>query len=351
MPDIHPEELLERDADQLSLEEKERLDEHLRVCGVCRFEQQVKLDISAELAGASTVGSPLATPRLAPQVLRRVSERPVPPAKPPAIPARPRRRMGLAKRAGVVSAILLGASGAAAAGGKVVADGWTGLSAWVGGSRPPVSTSSQQMPSPQQQARVQSPVPSSLPPTVEELEAEVTEEDEVVAATPRASQPQSKTGSLATAESGSAARGPDAVSQPPAPAEPVADASTPPTATELFRGATQARQQGAYERAIAGYERVIAEYPRSAEARTARVVLARLELDLGLSDKAAERFERSSKERGELSELALVGRARALRKLGRRQEEVAVWRSLLARFPQTAHRAVAEARLQALQAK
>jgi len=51
--DLHPEDLFDKEArGTLSVEERERLDLHLRACAVCRFERLVMHDVADEVAGA-----------------------------------------------------------------------------------------------------------------------------------------------------------------------------------------------------------------------------------------------------------------------------------------------------------
>ncbi len=145
----------------------------------------------------------------------------------------------------------------------------------------------------------------------------------------------------------------------PRPARPVGSlpsmleqAVTPEDPDALLRAANQARRARAFAEADRLYTDLQARFPGSRAARTSRVPHARLLLDT--LDRPADAFASFSAyldadPRGTLSEEALVGRAQALRRLGREVEARDAWRSLLVRFPEsvhapTAHDQIAEVR-------
>jgi len=128
------------------------------------------------------------------------------------------------------------------------------------------------------------------------------------------------------------------------------DRSPPPSTLEvpvaladpdaLLRAANQARRARAFAEADHLYTDLQARFPGSRAARTSRVPHARLLLDT--LDRPADALNSFSAyldadPRGTLSEEALVGRAQALRRLGRHAAARDAWRSLLARFPESVH--------------
>ena len=129
----------------------------------------------------------------------------------------------------------------------------------------------------------------------------------------------------------------EAVPEPPA---------VRPSAIELFSAANRARVAGDAALAIATYRRLEAEYPSSSEAVTARLSLGMLHLQSGAPALALEQFRayRSATRGPGLAE-ALFGEARALGRLGRRDEERALLRELLEKFPRSAYASAAQKRL------
>jgi TolA-binding protein len=119
------------------------------------------------------------------------------------------------------------------------------------------------------------------------------------------------------------------------------------SAEELFARANQLRRGGRDAEAMAAYRELQRAFPNSREGKLSQATLARLELEHGRAAEALSGFDSylKSGDTGAMTEDALVGRAVALQKLDRRDEERATWQELLARFPNSIHRSRARARL------
>lgn len=111
------------------------------------------------------------------------------------------------------------------------------------------------------------------------------------------------------------------------------------SSVELFAAANSARRNGDTQKAITLYQRLQAQYPSSEEAVVSHVLLARLELGRGAAALALRDFEAYLEQvpRGSLSQEALQGKAEALSRLGRKEEEAAAWRRLLEEFPNSVY--------------
>jgi TolA-binding protein len=122
-----------------------------------------------------------------------------------------------------------------------------------------------------------------------------------------------------------------------------------PTAPQLFSLANRARVAGEVDSAISTYRRLELEYPHSSEAVTARLSLGMLYLQNGAPERALEQFNayRAVAHGPALAE-ALFGEARALERLGRREDERERLRELLEKFPRSAYAAAARRRLDEL---
>lgn len=129
---------------------------------------------------------------------------------------------------------------------------------------------------------------------------------------------------------------------PPRP-EP-SSSTAPPSAASLFSAGNAARRAGEARRALALYHQLQRLYPGSREARLSRAMTAKLMAETQ-PEKAVDGFDAYLDEGGRLDEEALVGRADALAKLGRRDEEAATWHRLLAEHPRSIHAARARQRL------
>jgi TolA-binding protein len=143
--------------------------------------------------------------------------------------------------------------------------------------------------------------------------------------------------------------------EPPLPAIelPVEQRDTPPatspslSAAELFATANASRSEGQGRRALSLYGELQRRYPGSAETEVSHVSLGRVMLDLGQFSGALTQFNRylSRKPGGSLAQEALFGKASALARLGRTEEERRTWESLLAQYPKSIYRDRASERL------
>jgi len=126
-------------------------------------------------------------------------------------------------------------------------------------------------------------------------------------------------------------------------------APEPSGAAKLFADANQARRAGQLGKASGLYHLLQDQYSGSSEAELSRVTLATLLLNGGDASGALAGFERylAGPSRA-LEAEALVGRARALERLGRRQLETAAWREVQHRFPGSVYARQAAERLTAL---
>lgn len=136
---------------------------------------------------------------------------------------------------------------------------------------------------------------------------------------------------------------PSAIAAP----RPVETTATP---AELFRDANAERRAGNTAKAIELYRTLQRAHPGAAEAQASRVSLGRLLLDRqGDPTGALTQFEAYLKgaptDGGSLAEEARVGRALALQRLGRSDEERRAWEELLVRHPQSLQGAQARERI------
>jgi outer membrane protein assembly factor BamD (BamD/ComL family) len=121
-------------------------------------------------------------------------------------------------------------------------------------------------------------------------------------------------------------------------------------AGQLFAAANAARGAGDLRVAARRYELLERRHPASPEAAVSLVSAGDVLLRLGETAAALEHFDRylGSNGRGALALEALFGRARALRDLERRPDELETWRELLRRFPGSLYEATARRRLDEL---
>jgi tetratricopeptide (TPR) repeat protein len=120
-------------------------------------------------------------------------------------------------------------------------------------------------------------------------------------------------------------------------AAPVEIALTP---ADLLLRARDQRTRGRFADARDSYERLLASYPDTEEGRAALVSLGQMNLvELRNPEAALRLFDRYAGLGGVLLEEALLGRVRALGRLGRRDAERDAIDTFLARFPESAHAA------------
>jgi TolA-binding protein len=324
---LHPEELFDKLLEgELSPAERERLRQHLEGCEVCRFEYAARADFEREALSLGSSPPPLMPVRIRPAA---------------ALPVRRRRRRLLMW--GLAAAALITASGAVASvlGGRPV---WQSVSLLVS-ARVPAAPAQQP-----QSAKVRAPEQVAPALALEPAPAAALEEPTTSAG------PVVRSARIAAAQKGLGAK----VQVPSATKEPVAAASKelasrepaakePAPAAKLFAEANQARRAGDFGRAAGLYHLLQDQYPGSAEAELSRVTLALLQLDSGDARGALTGFERylAGSSRG-LEAEALVGRARALGRLGRRDLEALAWQEVQRKYPRSIYGRQASERLLAL---
>ncbi|HVU51159.1 MAG TPA: hypothetical protein VHL80_10760 [Polyangia bacterium] len=124
-----------------------------------------------------------------------------------------------------------------------------------------------------------------------------------------------------------------------------------PDAAALFGAAERAREDGDFVEARRLYGQLASRYRGTREELSARVLGGQMLLDdLDQPAAALSAFDRYLRDEpgGTLAEEAIVGRAQALRRLGRADAEAAAWSDLLARHPRSVHAELARERLAAL---
>jgi len=284
-------------AGTITLAERRQLDAHLLHCASCRLTLQLGYDFDQVLS--EQPGDELLAARIAAVVAGR--------------PKRVVRGRGLA----VAAALLLLVSASAVA----VAAGPTLLRAWRAWRAPAVAEPPRPIPA----AEVKL-IPAEIPvaPTVEAA-VDAPPEPEPVVPVPSS---------------------PGRVHRPrPSVPEHVAAA---PTADELFATANARRRSGDVSSARALYIDLQKKYPTSSSATVSHVSLGRLFLDR-LHDPASAlaQFDGylAQSAHATLAEEALFGRATALMRLGRHDEERATWQRLMLRFPASVYSERAAARL------
>lgn len=392
---LHPDDLFDREArGQLTPAERALLDAHLASCAVCRFERAVRDDFAGEAAAFEQAGGVAPLPVVAPRAAGpEVPDLAIAPAPAPVrhISSAPRSRsMGARLRIGLMAAAATFVVGAAAAAGFA---GATRVFNLVPAPPPPAAP----VVAPVQTTRAvgRGPVaPRTTPAPAETAAAAEPAEPAAVEAAPVApsnaapspttdpapaivapAAPAPAQPALAAAQpihvapSGVAASPHAGVASPavtqapqvaaippiatPEQKEPVRPEPPPvasgATAASIFADANAARRSGDDARATALYRELDRRYPDSAEAKVARATLGRMLLDHGDPSAALERFDAYlEKSRGTLSEEAMIGRAEALRRLGRAAEEKATWQKFLQTYPGSPHAARARARISTL---
>jgi hypothetical protein len=120
----------------------------------------------------------------------------------------------------------------------------------------------------------------------------------------------------------------------------------PTTASGLFDSANAARRAGDTTTALARYDALDVQFPQTAEARVAKATTGKLLLDRGDAAGALSRFDAYlASGASELREESMAGRATALERLGRGDDEVRAWAALLAAYPVTPYAVHARARV------
>jgi TolA-binding protein len=130
----------------------------------------------------------------------------------------------------------------------------------------------------------------------------------------------------------------------------VRGAGTSQSAEALFADANSARRAGQYSLALRRYADLRHAYPGSREELTARVIVGDLMLAEGSAREALSSFDSylAANPDGNLAEEARVGRALALQRLGRRDDERAAWTQVLRKHPDSVQGARARSRLDEL---
>jgi TolA-binding protein len=311
--ELHPEDLLERDArGELDEVGRSRLEAHLGRCAACRLERIARLDFRREAETLETSGEPAHVQ----QLLARVLASPRPNVAPIAAKQKLRARR-------VVPLLFAAAFVSAAA--------W----ATIAGRPVPRTAPTARTPPPSLPAAAPAPAPTGAPvadpvtPAVLAMKTPTAEP--TPAPTARASRPTSAT----------AQRAAFVVRALP---------DDPEAAGRDFDRANAARRSGQHGPAADLYRALIARYPGSAEAHASLVALGRMLLDDGDAAGALRSFDQYLSSGGAMVEDVMAGRAIALRNLGRPGDEVRAWRALLSQYPSSVHAERARHRLVELEA-
>lgn len=344
--DLHPEDLLDREArGAITPRDRALLDAHLSRCSACRLEREARADFAEELAADMPAhdGSLLVARALE----KKAAAAPETPAPTPRPSVRPRQRLRVAFF--IAAALML----AGVAGATRVTGVWSLL------APTPTRVTPTRAAPPTESPRAPAAARAATADTAAALDAPR-------AATPIAPVPIAPAShpspglllphAAAQAASGADARGNAATTGASSvfPSHPVAPpAGEPPSdsggAAALFGSANDARRHGEHGRAASLYRDLLARHPSAPEANATRVALGRLLLDDGDAAGALPLFETYLRGGdGALREEAMVGRARALDRLGRATDERAAWSTLLTSYPQSIHAARAHGRLEEL---
>jgi TolA-binding protein len=303
--DLHPEDLLEKDAQgSLDASERARLEAHLAHCSACRMERLLRADFAGELE---------AEVPLERSVGLGIEQIPVaaPPRESITMLRGPRRRRHRAVWLLAAAALLVG--GVAAAAMSLGEGQWPAL-------RGAATAPAEVAPPAVATAKIhRSAVPVADVPQAAPIEAIA---EPVVAVTAPVAQHRPQH---------AAAVAPAAVVGP----------------AELFDTAAEARRRSDYGRALDLDRELEQRYPTSTEAQASRAIVGRLLLDRGDPAGALAKFDSYlAAGSGGLGEEALVGRAAALDRLGKTDEATRAWGALVAAFPDSPYAARARARLE-----
>jgi len=122
--------------------------------------------------------------------------------------------------------------------------------------------------------------------------------------------------------------------EPPSPPSAgMGEPASKPSAAALLERARRELARAQPRQALAVYEQLRSTYPTSVEARTVLVTMGKLELDLAQPRRALAHFEAYLRDGGALAPEARAGQARALRALGRKEEEQRALQRYLAAHP------------------
>jgi TolA-binding protein len=307
--ELHPEELLDRDArGELGDAERQLLEAHLSRCAACRIERRARVDFRAEVEPPEGVGDPADVQPLLARVLAMRPESVEPRAR---RASRGRRLLPLLVAAALVSAAAWAATAVR-----------TGLhaSAPPGTPLPSIPAATQALP-----VTPSGPANAEPTPTAAATIAEVAAPAGPVTDAPR--------------PAGAAMGGAERVSfVTHAPTEPL-------SAGTAFDRANSARRSGDHRRAAELYRSLVTRYPRTAEARASLVALGRMLLDDGDAAGALGSFDQYLASGGALAEDAMLGRALALHHLGRAGDEAQAWSTLVREYPGSVHASRARQRL------
>lgn len=301
--DIHPEELLDKSAaGSLSANEEQLLKAHLARCEVCRFELALRSDLADDVAEREL----MAPPQLS-------SQMPLPPR---ATPSRVRRWSLAWGAAAAVFVLAAGALGAYAV-------------RWPHAQRSALSAVGS-LAAPQPSARA--PVAKSRARRANTEQTNVVAPSEAVPSLIESALP-----ARSPAVSAPASRSRDRIAPPAPPA--LSDEAV--SAQSLFAAANRARRAGDVTLAKQLYASLQRQFPRSSEASISRVTSGSLLLN-GDPVSALANFDAYLASGAQpLAAEALVGRARALRAMGRTAESMRAWQDVATRFPTSVYAAEA----------
>ena len=324
--DLHPEELIDKLSNGfLTAAESERLDAHVAVCKVCRFELAARLDFRDEAVPLNPLKQPTSL-LFDPQ---RATEP-------------PRRRKGPRVWGLIAATLVIAIAGLAGA--------ISGKFSWPSRATPaapaiPSSVSSTN----HRYSAAQGPI--EVPPSVAVPAVSAVSPEEAVAASGSSHERASEVAPGAARRTPRARRG--ANERAPAKVDRDGIASAAVSAAEtpagLFAAANRARRSGDAATARDLYRTLQSRFPGSHEANLSQVTLATLQLDNGQPGAALAEFDRYLAGSGRALEAeALVGRALSLRSLGKRDAEIAAWQEVLRKYPGSSYAKRATQRLATL---
>jgi tetratricopeptide (TPR) repeat protein len=334
--DLHPEDLIEREmCGELSPAERERLETHAGQCAVCKLERLARADFRRDAEGAE---AELDVQRLLAAVAAPLAMN----ALPRAI-GRPRMRH---MRFVLVAAAVISVTGLAAAAR------WSGTRMFVASSVPAIPVAAPVVTvaaAPRHRLRTAGPPDAVLPEQAPPVPAvALPTETATVAAVPAEPVITRRGQAYMTAAPPVA----HPAIEPAVPAAPVPATMAPtpveaaPDSSTIFRRANAAREMGDHERAGELYRRLLEDFGSSPEARASLPMFGRMLLDDGNASGALRRFDEALRlGGGALREDVMLGRALALQRLARPDDEAKAWSSLLDAYPSSVHAERARRRL------